>query len=372
MKSLGQKQGSCYGDLRATFGLVAPRLDFVSPGTFWVDDCGVFQAEDGDYELEPICASGAISKKSAIYYAGEKIAAKLKVVRGAGDAACSRVKVSSKALDFRGKAVAKTAERMVSIRSGAAEFAEELKLPAEFRGPVQWLFTVKGIDGKAEHEVGFNFGVIDGRKPLLKRFGYNLYHDANLPRVIELFKDFRIGSVRIWDDNIRTERHIEEIHRFHESGIDVLFCLANAGVLPQSKRHLVVKDPAEWQRHIAEIATKVRGEVCGYEILNEPNARSGMGKNPDPEKYDLITPETDAWCIKVAAEAIRKYDKKSLIVGPTTCKADLGWTFDVLGRGAVDYLEVISEHPYFAMPEAPRACTPRYSGAASMTSGCFW
>ena len=360
IKSVGQKQRGANGNLDpAPWGLVIPRLDFISPGTFWVDDCGVFQAEDGDYELEPICVSGAINKNSAIYYAGEKIAAKLKIQRGARESGCSRVKVSSKALDYRGEAVAKTVERTVPLEGGAAEFSEELKLPAEFRGPVQWLFTVRGDDdklkreAKTEQEAGFNLGVIDARKPLLKRFGYNIHADVNMPRLIELMRDFRIGSVRLWDKMFKTDDNIAKIHDFHKHGIDVLYCFASAGVLPHSRRYLVVKDPAEWQSHIAYVVTNVLGEVRGYEIINEPNALSGMGKNPDPEKYDLITPETDAWCIKVAAEAIRKYDRKTLIVGPTTCKADLGWTFDVLGRGAVDHLDVISEHPYFAMPEAP-------------------
>ena len=345
VKSVGEKQPGCYGNLGAysSYGLYVPRLDFVSPGTFWVDNCGVFQAEDGDYELEPICASGAINKKSAIYYAGERIEAKLKV-----DGKCS---VSSKAFNYRGETVATTAERTVAPKSGAAEIVEELKLPAAFRGPVQWLFTVKAGDGAAEQTVGFNFGVIDSRKPLLKRFGYNLYHTENIQRTLEMFRDFRIGSVRIWDDAIHTERRIEEIRRFHEAGIDVLYCYAFPGVLPRSKRHLVVKDPTEWQNHIAYIATNVLGEVYAYEIINEPNALAGLGKNPDPGKYDDLNPESNAWCIKVASEAIRRYDKKALIVGPTTCKTDLGWTFEVLRRGAAEHLDVISEHPYFAVPE---------------------
>lgn len=357
VRSVGEKQNGGFGDLGMdAYGLYVPRLDFVSPGTFWVDDCGVFQAEDGDYELEPICASGRIDKDSAVYYAGERIAARLDIAPGACEEGRALVgaSVSSKALDYRGRVVAETPERRVRLDGGAARFEEELHLPAEFRGPVQWLFTVRGAGGgAAEQTVGFNLGVIDGRKPLLKRFGYNIYHDGNIPRIIELFKDFRVGSVRIWDDNLRTERHIEEIRRFHEAGIDVLYCFANAGVLPFDKRHLVVKDPTEWQKHIAEVVTSVRGEVAAYEILNEPNARSGMGKNPDPETYDLLTPETDAWCIERAAEAIRRHDPGALVAGPTTCHTDVGWTLDVLSRGAAKHLDILTEHPYFSLPEAP-------------------
>ena len=355
VRSVGEKQKGSSGNLVVdAYGLYVPRLDFVSPGTFWVDDCGVFQAEDGDYELEPICAGGKLNKDSAVYYTGERIAARLAIAPGACEAGRALVgaSVSSKALDYRGRVVAETPERRVRLDGGAARFEEELFLPGEFRGPVQWLFTVRGAGGvAAEQSVGFNLGVIDGRKPLLKRFGYNLYRDANIPRTLETFRDFRIGSVRIWDDALRTERHIEEIHRFHEAGVDVLYCFANAGVLPYDKRHLVVKDPTEWQEHIAYVVTNVLGKVCAYEILNEPNARSGMGRNPDPGKYRDIDTESNAWCIKVASEAIRKYDKKALVVGPTTCKTDLGWTLEVLGRGAAEHLDVISEHPYFDMPE---------------------
>ena len=350
---IGETQKGSHGNLGVhSFGLVAPRLDFVSPGTFWVDDCAVFQAEDGDYELEPVCVSGAINKKSAVYYAGEKIGASIKVARGAGRKDLRDLKVSSKALDFRGEVVATTAEHTVSLEGGEAEFSEELKLPAEFRGPVQWLFTVSEGDEEVQ-TAGFGLGVIDARKPLLKRFGYNIHDRVNMPRLLELIRDFRIGSVRVWDGPRQADRNFEMIHLFHKNGIDVLYCFSNAGVLPGNLRYLVVKDPTEWQEYIAGIVTKVRGEVLGYEILNEPNARSGMGRNPDPEKYDLITPKTDAWCIKVATEEIKKHDDKALIVGPTTCHTDLGWTFDVLGRGAVEHLDVISEHPYCAMPEIP-------------------
>ena len=359
VKSLGQKHGGSYGDLQASFGLVTPRLDIVSPGTFWIDDCGVFQADDGDYELEPVCVSGAINKASTIYHAGEKIEAKLKIEPGLGSDGArlspGTCRVSSKAMDFRGNAVATTAERTVALDGGAAEVAEELKLPAEFRGPVQWLFTVKAGDGDgaAVQEAGFNLGVIDARKPLLKRMGYNLPTDFNIPRMIELMKDFRVGSARIWDSKARGERKMETISRLHDAGVEILYCFSNAGVLPYNLRYLVVKDPAEWQNHIADVVTNMQGKIRAYEILNEPNARSGMGRNPDPEKYDFITPETDAWCIKTAAEAIRRYDKTSLIAGPTTCHTDLGWTFDVLGRGAAAHLDLISEHPYCAMPEVP-------------------
>ncbi len=361
VKNVGQKQNGCYGDLQASFGLITPRIDIVSPGTFWVDDCGVFYAEDGDYELEPICVSGTINKKSAVYYPGERIGANIKVLQGLGrDGARPSLRscrVSSKALDFRGKVVAETSEREVALKDGGAELSEELKLPDRFRGPVQWLFTVKGraADGSGEvlQDAGFNLGVIDARKPLLKRMGYNLPASFNVPRMIELMKDFRVGSTRIWDSKTWGESRMKAMSSLHEAGVDILYCFSNAGVLPYNLRYLVVKDPTEWQNHISDVVTNMQGKICAYEILNEPNARSGMGRNPDPEKYDLITPETDVWCIKTAAEAIRWHDSKALIVGPTTCHTDLGWTLDVLERGAAKYLDVISEHPYCAMPEMP-------------------
>ena len=350
VKSVGQKQNGCYGDLQPGFGLVTPRLDIVSPGTFWVDDCGVFQAEDGDAALEPICVSGTINKKSAVYRVGEKIEARLKLVNGLGFSV-PRVNLRSRVLDFRGACVAETPARVVDLAEGGVEIVEPLALPENFRGPVQWLFTATA--GQVTQETGFNFGVIDVPKSPLKRMGYNIPGNVNMDRLLDLMRDFRVGSVRLWDGKLSTEENLQKIDMFHRNGIDVLYCFQNAGVLPRNLRYLVVKDPTEWQNHIAHIVTNALGKVCGYEILNEPNARSGMGRNPDPGKYDLITTETDAWCIKVAAEAIRKYDRKTLIVGPTTCHTDLSWTLDVLGRGAAQYLDVLSEHPYCAFPEVP-------------------
>ena len=339
--------GSSYGDLGCHAGYASPRLDLVSPGTVWMDDAGVFLAKTGDYTAERTCLSGRLDKKSRIYYAGEKVAVNLTLENGAGVADGRTVTLTSKALDWRGEVVATTAPRTVELGEGAANVTETLALPAAFRGPVQWLFEADGV------KAGFSFGVIDARKPPLLRFGYNLCGNVNLPRAIELMRDFRIGTVRVWDSKLATAANVDRLHKLHDAGIDVLYCFANAGVLPTSLRYLVVKDPAEWQAHIADVVTNCMGCVGTYEILNEPNARSGMGRNPDPAKYDLLTTETNAEVIRWAYEAIRKYDKTTPIGGPTTCHTDLSWTLDVLGRGAAKYLDVITEHPYCALPEVP-------------------
>jgi len=340
--------GFAYGDLGCHAGYASPRLDIVSPGTVWMDDAGVFLAKTGDYAAERLCLSGRLNKKSQVYVAGEKVAVDLTLANGAGAAEARTVTLSSKALDWRGEVVAKTAPRQVKVAAdGAVSVAETLDLPKAFRGPVQWLFEADGA------VAGFSFGVIDARKPQLLRFGYNLCGNVNLPRAIELMRDFRIGTVRVWDSKLATDLNIDRLHKLHAAGIDVLYCFANAGVLPYHLRYLVVKDPAEWQAHIADIVTNCMGCVGTYEILNEPNARSGMGKNPDPAKYDLLTTETDADVIRWAYEGIRKYDRTTAIGGPTTCHTDLSWTLDVLNRGAAQYLDVITEHPYCALPEVP-------------------
>ena len=343
--AVGQKTSNCYGTLGNGYACVTPRIDILSPGTVWIDDAAVFQATEGDYVAPPLDFTGVLDKDGGVYYAGEPVVAKLKLALPAGAKGARKVRLSSTAYDFRGNAVATVLARTVEVGETPLAFDETLPLPAERRGALRWLIEADG------EKVGLFFGVVDGRKPPVRRFGENLYKMSNIPWVIDMMRDFRVGAARVWDAKIYD--YTSTVDQLHRAGIDVLYCFANAGVLGLGERHLVEKDTSAWEAHIADVVTKNLGKVSVYEILNEPNARSGMGKNPDPAKYDLITPQTNVRIIETAAKTIRKHDRKTLIGGPTTCHTDISWTLDVLGRGAAKDLDVITEHPYCTLPEVP-------------------
>ena len=325
-----------YGGLAEYYDYATPRLDILNPCTLWVDDAAVSQATTADYAAPKLDFTGVLSKPGQTYYAGEPISAKLRLSAPA--------KVSSKAYDFRGNVVATTDGRDVQ----AGEFTETLRLPAAQRGAVRWVIRAD------DEEVGFLLGVIGERKPYAKRLGYNIGKNVNVPWLIEMMKDFRVSSARVWDSKGKMARNNAVIDQLHRAGIGVLYCFSDAGAhLSHSQRYLVEKDPSDWQAHIADVVTNNMGKVAVWEILNEPNARSGMGKNPDPEKYELLTTESNVRIIANAAKAIRACDKTTPIGGPTTCHTDLSWTLDVLNRGAWKDLDVITEHPYCSMPEVP-------------------
>ena len=325
-----------YGGLAQYYDYATPRLDILNPCTLWVDDAAICQATEATYAAPKLDFTGVLSKPGQTYCVGEPITARLKLSAPA--------KVSSKAYDFRGNVVATTDEKM--IPAGESELT--LELTAAQRGAVRWVIRAN------DEEIGFLLGVIGPRKPPARRFGYNIGKHVNMPWIVDMMKDFRIGAARVWDSYNKPERSISVVDTLHRAGIDVLYCFADAGAhLNFAQRYLVEKDPTDWQEHIADIVTNCLGKVAVWEILNEPNARSGMGKNPDPEKYELLTTESNVRIIANAAKAIRAYDRTTPIGGPTTCHTDLSWTLDVLNRGAWKDLDVITEHPYCSLPEVP-------------------
>ena len=337
--AVGKKEvigGSCYGTLGEYYDYASPRIDILAPGVYWVDDASIHQAMTSEYVAPALDFTGTLSKDNRTYFAGEPIVAKLKLSAAA--------KVSSTAYDFRGNVIATTDAK--SVPAGESELA--LELPAAQRGAVRWVVRAD------DEEIGFLLGVIGPRKPPARRLGYNVAKHVNMSWLVEMMKDFRVGAARVWDSYCTFERNNQIVDQLHRAGVNVLYCFSDAGAhLSYAQRYLVEKDPSDWQAHIADVVTNNMGKVAVWEILNEPNARSGMGKNPDPSKYELLTTESNVRIIANAAKAIRAYDRTTPIGGPTTCHTDLSWTLDVLNRGAWKDLDVITEHPYCSMPEVP-------------------
>ena len=343
--SMGGKpaNGWLAGNLKnQTYKLLTPRIEFRTPGTFWIDNASFFHSDKGEYKEEPLRISGTLNKESTYYFTGEPISTRLTLV--SGDPQKKSVRLHWNLYDFFGRKAASSEERTIPLQNGRAETELRLTPPPNLRGAMNWEIVADG----AVHN--YYLGIIDKPEKPNPRLGVNLArHNTRIG--MRYLKDFRYSAVRIWEYNGMVPG-FDLIEPYHKNGFYVLFCL-NRAVPEQTKRHLFPKDTTSWQQELRKIAARFKGMVDAYEIINEPNALAGRAKNPDPEKYDHITPESNAKIIRDAAEAIRPIDPAAKIAGPTTCKTDLAWTGSVLAYGAWKDLDILTEHPYLTLPELP-------------------
>ena len=339
----GEKSGRTIGDFRDnTYKLIVPRIEFMAPGVYHVDDAACFHAMEGEFRNPEIAVSGTLNNNTSYYFAGKEISARL-TVRTAPER--KKVRMSWKLYDFFGREAASYAGRDIPLKDGFAEFSETLTPPENLRGSLNWIFA---IDDTEHH---FYPGIIDAPKPAAPRLGINL-SAANPQISIPYLKDFRYSSVRFWDRKGPVQTEKDEVEAYHKNGFYILYCIDRA--YPEFRyRYLFLKDPSPWKDELRKKASDLKGMVDAYEIFNEPNARAGMGKNPDPEKFIYITPESNAAVIHEAAEALRSADPNAKIAGPTVCHTDTAWIFAVLAKGAWKDLDIITEHPYLAVPELP-------------------
>ena len=105
--------------------------------------------------------------------------------------------------------------------------------------------TAKTGDRIDEHVLPF--GVIERPRPMVRRFGINVSsaRDHNINVSIELMKQFRLGSARIWDFD---GAGFESVPLFHKAGIYSLYCLNN--VLRGKETFFLPKDYSKWTAYL--------------------------------------------------------------------------------------------------------------------------
>lgn len=322
------------------YNLVYPRFDFRPGSTVYLDDLSYHQDTDSVFREESsVWIAGALEKKEKLYFSDETIAADLSF-RPARPSA-KQMRRSWKLLDFFGKEVASGRPETVAL-----PHRETLRIvpPKNVRGALTLIVEAES-DGKKQNHV-LPVGVVDPPGPLNPRFGINI--DAtdrfNADRVIALLKPFRIGSVRLWN--------FRDPVRFHKAGF---FTLLNVGSFnPNPKEQFFLpRDYSLWKELLKKKIETVKGAVDVYELLNEPNIWSGRSPNPDPSRLTEANAETVAECAKALAPVIRRADPGAKIAGPTPCKTVVSWIETVLGKGAADCYDILSEHPYRQLPELP-------------------
>lgn len=192
----------------------------------------------------------------------------------------------------------------------------------------------------------------------------------------------------VWD---RVDRVVSEAERNHlemEFTLTGNFCseIPGAGNLPDWVRQRdssgnpegVILPPCchktslprleDWRGYVRAIATRYKGRIAYYDIINEPN--SGM------------PPATYLEYLKAAYEEIKKADPAAKVVGLSATE-DIGgraaeFLADTLRLGGGNYLDVISFHPYgsrmddSAVPAMKRICQLRQIARDASVDKPLW
>ncbi len=333
--------GSGYGD---QYGLVFPRFDVPENSTVWIDDLSCRQSLNTEFRDDSaVWISGILNKNSTTYYTDEPVVANLNF-ESAGKA--EKTSLGWCVKDVFGKVIASAPEKTLNL---PAKESILVKIPETARGWMTLYVTAKTGDRIDEHVLPF--GVIERPRPMVRRFGINVSsaRDHNINVSIELMKQFRLGSARIWDFD---GAGFESVPLFHKAGIYSLYCLNN--VLRGKETFFLPKDYSKWTAYLTEKIRSVKGMVDTYEILNEPNIWSGRTANPDPANLVVVDADSVARCINVTADVIRKEDPNAAIAGPDSCGTTVPWIETVISKpGVAERLDIISEHPYRQLPELP-------------------
>ena len=114
----------------------------------------------------------------------------------------------------------------------------------------------------------------------------------------------------------------------------------------------ILPDEGDWTNFVRAVATRYRGRIPYYEIMNEPNLTM-----PDPTDYVRY--------LKLASQTIRDCDHEAKVVGVCSTgdwSADRGTFLDQVGEcGGLAHVDVVSFHPY----DAPRDVSAVTASAAN-------
>lgn len=184
-------------------------------------------------------------------------------------------------------------------------------------------------------------------------------------------------GLRIWNAEGTTWANVERVHgRFdfdqfdkHVRGakglrLDLMYTLGQtpqwASSRPQESGEVGMgaaaepKDLADWARYVRAVATRYKGKITAYEVMNEPRI---------PEAFKMVSPgffsgsaSMLAKMTIIAAAEIRNVDPAAKVVCPAMTGGKHGLKrLDVfLNTGAGKYCDVIGFHYYlssFGLPE---------------------
>ena len=321
-----------------------------APGTtIWIDDAVYTLGGIPDGKSpQNVTASARFDNPKQYFFTGEKLSGKIQLSHLGRET--EEVRISWKIVDFFGETIARSSEpQTVQLNGGEdREVNFEIMPPEHLRGAANLFFDVNG------ECTGLYFGVMDPPGALLPRLGVQTgWENAHVN--VAMLKDFRIGSIRLWQTPRRLPFYgFREATGYHRAGFYVMLCVDGmSGVMPLDySKFSVLKNRHHWLAQMEERIRKHRGEIDVYEIFNEPEFRGeGINRNPDPDQYELFSLDTCSSVIRDLAKVIRKNDPEALIAGCGTHNP--GWSASVLEKATLKNMDFITAHAYRSIPELP-------------------
>lgn len=129
-----------------------------------------------------------------------------------------------------------------------------------------------------------------------------------------------------------------------ERGIEPYVCLHNGHpaytqglppVSPQGKK--------AWLNFVDSMVSRYGEKVTYWEIWNEPNYISFWQPKPNPADYVEL--------VRITTEKIKALDSNAIILGASLARMDLPYAKEIFDKGIAPYLDVVTIHPYNAIPE---------------------
>ena len=126
-------------------------------------------------------------------------------------------------------------------------------------------------------------------------------------------------------------------------GIRILYILDYGNTLYEKGRSVRTQAGREAFAHFAEAAAeRYAGRGVLWEIWNEPNIKHFWDSQPSAEDYCKL--------VEMTAPHIKKADPSGLVVAGATSQIPFEWFEDCFNRGLLQWIDVLSVHPYRSQP----------------------
>ena len=184
-------------------------------------------------------------------------------------------------------------------------------------------------------------------------FGVNIHFRGD-PQDLDLIAHAGFKFIRmdlVWEAVEKTKG----VYDFEKSGYDdltqgasrrgirILYILDYSNRLYESDRSVRTEEGRRAFAAFAEAAAKrYSGKSILWEIWNESNIKIFWKPEPNVDDYCKL--------VKATAPAIKKADKTGLVVAPATSTIPFRWLEDCFKRGMLDWIDVLSVHPYRPHP----------------------
>lgn len=193
-------------------------------------------------------------------------------------------------------------------------------------------------------------------------FGVNIHFRGD-PHDLDLIAEAGFKFIRM-DLTWEAIEKSKGVYEFEKSGYDaltkgcsrrgirILYILDYSNRLYESDRSVRTEQGRKAFAAFAEAAARrYSGKGILWEIWNESNIKIFWKPEPNVDDYCKL--------VKATAPGIKKADRTGLVVAPATSTIPFRWLEDCFKRGMLDWIDVLSVHPY--RPQPPETVIKDYA-----------